>query len=85
MGSPGSRAWRFRTCTGSLTARGPPTARDNADDDVAFRTYHSVGTPNSLISRLNGWPARAPVNASLRPHGSPTHHSGSPWIATPSV
>ena len=47
--------------------------------DVAFHSYDSVGTPNSLISRLNGWPARAPVNASLRPHGSPTHHSGSPW------
>src|ERR1039458_2649620 len=26
-GSPGSPAWRFRTCTGSPTARGPLTAR----------------------------------------------------------
>ena len=27
-GPPGSRAWRFRACTGSSTARGPPTARE---------------------------------------------------------
>lgn len=27
VGSPGSRAWRFRTCPGSLTARGPPMTR----------------------------------------------------------
>src|ERR1019366_4646156 len=26
-GSPGSRAWRFRTCHGSLAARGPLTTR----------------------------------------------------------
>jgi len=30
-------------------------------------------------------PVRTPVNASLRPCGSPTHHSGPPWVATPSV
>ena len=29
-GPPGSRARRFRTCHGSLTARGPPAARANA-------------------------------------------------------
>jgi hypothetical protein len=28
-------------------------ARDSATVDVAFRTYHGVGTPNSLITRLN--------------------------------
>jgi hypothetical protein len=38
-----------------------------------------------VISRLNTRPARTPVNALLRPHGSPTHDSGPPWIATPSV
>src|ERR1700677_1348237 len=27
MGSPGSRAWRFRACNGSPTARGPLAAR----------------------------------------------------------
>src|SRR4051812_34175750 len=37
MGSPGSRTWRFRACTGSWTPRGPPTARESAAGDVAFR------------------------------------------------
>ena len=36
-GPPGSRDRRFRTCTGSSTPRGSPTARESADDDVAFR------------------------------------------------
>ena len=53
MGSPGSRAWRFRTCPGSLTARGPPTTRDNAAGGVAFRHLDSVGTPKLHISWLN--------------------------------
>src|SRR5918994_2108622 len=30
-------------------------------------------------------PARTPVNASLRPRGSPTHDSGPSWIASPST
>ena len=37
-GPPGSRIWRLRACTGSPTPRGSPTARENAADDVAFRT-----------------------------------------------
>ena len=44
---------------------------------------NSVGTPDCLISQLNGWPACAPVNASppaLRPS---THDSGSGWLAGP--
>lgn len=38
-----------------------------------------------VISRLNTQPARAPVNASPAPLPSPTHDSGSLWIATPST
>ena len=44
---------------------------------------NGVGTPDGLISQLNGWPACAPVNASppaLRPS---THDSGSGWLAEP--
>ena len=52
-GPPGSRARRFRTCHGSLTARGPQAARDSAARGVAFRPTDSVGTPGSYISRLN--------------------------------
>jgi hypothetical protein len=44
-GSPGSRAWRFRACTGSSTARGPRAARDNAARDVAFRFHEQRRHP----------------------------------------
>ncbi len=37
VGSPGSRAWRLRACTGSSTPRGPTTAREHAAADLAFR------------------------------------------------
>src|SRR5665213_1185357 len=39
----------------------------------------------SPFSRLNSRPACTPVNASLHPHGTPTHDSGPPRIATPSM
>ena len=61
------------------------TARANAAGDVAFRLVRRRRHPETVISRLNSWPARTPVNASLRPYGSPTHDSGPPWIATPSM
>jgi hypothetical protein len=54
----------------------PPTMLPSALSD-------GVGTPTTLISRLHSWPARTPVNASLRPHGTPTHDSEPPRIATP--
>ena len=37
------------------------------------------------ISRLNGWPARAPVNASPSPLRTNAHDSEPVWIATPSL
>src|SRR5450759_297400 len=52
-GPPGSRAWRLNACTGSLTARGPLTARDNAASDVAFRPLGRRRHPEPMISRLN--------------------------------
>ena len=54
----------------------PPTVWPSA-------RYDSVGTPNSLISRLNTGPARTPVNASPAPLQTPTHDSGPSWVATP--
>jgi len=45
MGSPGSRAWRLRTCTASSTARGPTAACDGAAVDVAFRSFPQRGHP----------------------------------------
>ena len=66
---------RSHTCTGSQTPQGPSTTRDNATDGAAFHGRDRVGAPEKAISRLNSRPACTPVNASLRPHGSPTHHS----------
>src|SRR6266516_2423044 len=53
VGPPGSRAWRFRACTGSQTAQGPPTTRESAANDVAFRLVVRRRHPGTLISRLN--------------------------------
>jgi hypothetical protein len=50
------------------------------------RSIKTVGAPkSSVISELNGWPARTPVNASPATSPSPAHDSG-PWrLATPSM
>ena len=69
---------------GSLTTPGRPNARDDAPRRVAFHDIHGVGTQNRKLSRLNGWPMRSPVNASLRPSRATAHDSGPMWIATPS-
>src|SRR6266436_1300053 len=69
---------------GSLTTPGRPNARDDAPRRVAFHDLHGVGTQNRKLSRLNGWPMRSPVNASLRPSRATAHDSGPMWIATPS-
>jgi hypothetical protein len=58
VGLPGSRTLRFRTCMGSPTAQGPPTARDKRR---RRRCHPPVMTTSALrthpISRLNS-PAR---------------------------
>jgi hypothetical protein len=43
------------------------TARANAADDVAFHLMGQRRHPEAVISRLTGWPARTPVNASPTP------------------
>src|SRR5712691_8353352 len=69
---------------GSLTTPGRPNAGDDAPRRIAFHDMHGVGTQNRKLSRLNGWPMRSPVNASLRPSRATAHDSGPMWIATPS-
>jgi hypothetical protein len=61
------------------------TARANAAGSVAFRLVRRRRHPEAVISRLNGWPARTPVNASPSPSQTPAHDSGPSWIATPSM
>jgi hypothetical protein len=60
---------------GSLTTPGRVATRDDAATHVAFLYGNSVGTRFSMLSRLNGQPARTPADASPgssrnTPHGS---------------
>jgi hypothetical protein len=64
VGPPGSRARRLHACTGSQTARGPPTARDNAADGVAFHLVQRRRHPGTLISRLHSPACVYPTDAS---------------------
>ena len=86
VGPPGSRASRkSRACTGSPTTRVSLTTRGNRQRCCLPPLSTAFGTPNiSPFSRLlNSRPACTPVNASLHPHGTPTHDSGPPRIAPP--
>jgi hypothetical protein len=49
------------------------------------RPVNPVGTPRVLISELNGWPARTPIDASPAMLPPPAHDTGPWWLATPSM
>src|SRR5258708_8280151 len=49
------------------------------------QTRSDVSCPDAKISRLNGWPAGSPVNASSRTSQCATHDSGPVWFAIPSL
>ena len=85
MGSPGSRARCFRTCTRPPTAQDPSLSRANDNLSIAFRSRPHRRRPGlCTLSRLNTRPVRTPVNASAMTLLSPPHDSGPAWIATPS-
>lgn len=63
-GSPGFRAWNFWACSGSPTPPGLPMTRAIVIGHVAFPFCQQGRPPGTLMSVLNGWPARAAVNAS---------------------
>ena len=69
---------------GSPTTPGWPSARGGALGHIAFHYTDSVGTGISFLSRLNGWPARPPTDASPTSSRMPAHGLGSMWVATPS-
>jgi len=48
VGSPGSRAWRLRACTGSWTPRGPPTARESAAGRCCLPLVARASAPRLL-------------------------------------
>ena len=82
--SPSSCAKSFSACSGSMTAWGPPGTRVYRPQQCCLSHQHDgVGAPEWLITRLNGWPAASPVNASAAPSRAPPHDSGSGWFAIP--
>ena len=66
------RMHRVSDCAGSEDGlpMTPPSVLPSA-------SHNGVGTPEDLISQLDGWPACAPVNASPAALRPPTHDSGS--------
>jgi hypothetical protein len=69
---------------GWVAGRARLAARLLALKRVAFRHLHGVGTQDRTLSRLDGWPMRAPVDASPMPSQATAHDSGSMWFAIPS-
>jgi hypothetical protein len=90
VGSPGSRARCFRACAGSQTARGPVAPRDLGTHQFCLPPASTASAPRTArccgddLSRLNGRPARSPVNASRGQLPAPMHDSGPAWVANPS-
>ena len=82
--SPGCRAKSVRACQ-VLRPRRVARALAIAHSNVlpsATQTASALGS--SFLSRLNGWPARTPTDASLTSSRMPAHGLGPMWIATPS-
>jgi hypothetical protein len=49
------------------------------------RSGNPVGTPRVVISELNSWPMRTPIDASPAMLPPPAHDTGPWWLATPSM
>src|SRR5262249_17693391 len=69
---------------GSSTTPGHTGARAIAPIRVAFQTADGVGSRDSTLSRLIGWPMHSPADASPTPSREPAHGSGPMRFATPS-
>jgi len=67
-----SRYRHFQFCLPLISTASAPRSRHRFRDGVS-------------ISRLNGWPARPPVNASPSSLRTKAHDSEPVWIATPSL
>jgi hypothetical protein len=82
--SPGSRSRSVRTCQGlgpRRTVRGLALAPSSVLPSAVGNASASGITE---LSRLNGWPARSPADASPIPSRGPPHGSGPMWFAIPS-
>ena len=76
MRSPGSRAKSFRTCQ-CLRPRRAGWALALSRPSVLPSVSGTTSAPRMrVLSRLNGWPVRSPVNASPMPSRAAAHDSG---------
>src|SRR5262249_44876239 len=69
---------------GTSTTPGHTGTRAIAPIRVAFQTADGVGSRDSTLSRLIGWPMHSPADASPTPSREPAHGSGPMRFATPS-
>jgi hypothetical protein len=82
--SPGSRTRSVRACQ-VLRPRRVARALALTHSDVLPSATQTASAPgNSFLSRLNGWPARTPADASPTPSRMPAHGLGPMWFAIPS-
>src|SRR5260221_4574164 len=82
--SPGSRAKSVPTCQVLRPRRvGQALALTFLSVLPSATLTSSAPRTNLKISRLNGWPANSPVNASSRTSRCVTHDSGPVWLAIP--
>src|SRR5215471_1630894 len=81
---PGSRTRSVRACQ-VLRPRRVGQVLALALLDILPSTTQTVSAPGiSFLSRLNGWPARSPTDASPTSSRMPAHGLGPMWVATPS-
>ena len=81
---PGSRTWSVHTCQ-VLRPRRVAQALALALLDMLPSATQTASAPGiSFLSRLNGWPARSPTDASPTSSRMPAHGSGPMWFAIPS-
>ena len=84
VGSPGSRARSVRTCQ-CLRPRRTVWALAISRTSVLPSVSGTTSAPGKrVLSRLNGWPVRSPVNASPMPSQAAAHDPGSRRFATSS-
>ena len=77
----------LRACLGSLTGQGPPTTREKRRWRCCLPPMGRTSAPRpSMRFRGSIAPPTRPLSTlRRRPRGRPTHDSGPPWIATPSM
>src|SRR4029077_4356766 len=81
---PGSRTRSVHACQ-VLRPRRVAQVLALALLDILPSTTQTASAPGiSFLSRLNGWPARSPTDASPTSSRMPAHGSGPMWFATPS-